>query len=94
MFQTLLELDKNLLISARSLMHDDWTIWIMIFGELIVLWYAIFIVGLWIAGAIKKSENTKKSALNIAVLICLVFGIYSLLNFGVPQWRESPQEVI
>ncbi|MBS9784451.1 phosphatase PAP2 family protein, partial [Candidatus Gracilibacteria bacterium] len=25
---------------------------------------------------------------------CLVFGIYSLLNFGVPQWRESPQEVI
>ncbi len=94
MLQTLLEFDKNLLISARSCMHDDWTFWIVIFGELIVVWYAIFIVWLWLYGTFKKSTPAKKAALNIGVLICLVFGIYSILNFGIPQWRESPQDIV
>lgn len=89
----LLNLDTNLLISARELVWWEYAPIIQLLGELVVIWGMIVLVWLWIYGVFQKNETHKRNALRIFFLIILIFMIYSILNLGIPQWRESPQIV-
>ena len=88
-----LNLDTNLLISARQFVWPEYSRIIQILGESIVIWGIFFLITLWIVWTIQKNETHKRNALRIFFLIILIFIIYSILNLGIPQWRESPQIV-
>lgn len=88
--QSLLELDKNLLIKAQNIVSPENAHLLVLSGELVVIWVALLLVCLWLYGVYKKENSYKISALQIFGLIVAVFLIYSLINFGIPQWRPHP----
>lgn len=93
MLQYLLSLDVELLIMARGLIGPEYAILIQILGESIVIAGGIFLVILWLTGVKNHDDEYKKNALRIFATILMVFIIYSIVNFGIPQWRPSPIEV-
>ncbi len=94
MFNSLLSYDTELLISARHLVSPDSAKIIQILGELIVFWWAFLLLAIWIYGIYKKNIEYKYIALKIFFLIVLVFLVYGIINFGIPQWRPSPADVV
>lgn len=93
MIQTLLSFDKSLLISARSLVGPEYAHLIQILGESVVIAGAILLVTIWIYGVVHRDIEYKKNSLRIFFTITGVFFIYTIINFGIPQWRPSPIEV-
>lgn len=94
MFTLLQNADVSALIWARSLVSPEYTSLIRILGEMIVLWGAGILLFLWFRGLIQKDIKPKQMALEIFFTIVLTFIFYGIINFGVPQWRKSPQEVV
>jgi membrane-associated phospholipid phosphatase len=93
-FSTLLELDRELLIQARSITSPAMAPYLQIFGESIVLFGAILLLSLWFFGLYKKDDTYKINALKIFFTIVLVFFFYAIVNFCIPQWRPNPQSVV
>lgn len=94
MFTYLLSLDTSLLIQARGLIGHEYSHLVQILGESIVVWWALFLLALWIYGKIKNDTTYKIKALQIFFTIIFVFGLYAIINFFLPQWRPSPQTVV
>jgi undecaprenyl-diphosphatase len=94
MITTLLSYDTSLLISARGLIGPEYAILIQILGESVVLWCMLLLIGIWLKWVIGKNDNLKVIALQIFSTIILVFILYAIINFGIPKWRPSPQEVV
>lgn len=92
--QSLLDFDKNLLISLQGVIPNQYSLLVTIFAESIVLWCMIFLVGLWLYGVKKNDNSYKITSLQIFGLIASVFIIYSLVNIAVPQWRIHPSELL
>lgn len=93
-FESLLAWDTQALIWAAMQFPREYAPMIQILAELIVIWVALFLVWLWLSGVRTNQTEPKIRSLHIAVLILCVFGIYSVINLGLPQWRESPQNVV
>ena len=93
MIQTLLDLDTSLLLSARSLISEQYIGLLRISAEMIVVYGALILIGLWLYGVWMKNNLYKISALQIFFTIILTFLIYTVLNFGIPQWRPNPQAI-
>ncbi len=94
MFQSLLSLDTNLLIWARSLIGPDYATMIQFLGESIVVWSWLFLVWLWLYGLKAHDNRYKVAALMIFSTIILTFIVYTLINYWIGKWRPSPQEVV
>ena len=86
-FQSLLDFDKNLLISLQGVIPAQYSSIVTILAESIVVWCAIFLVGTWLYGTFQKNDDYKKQALQVFGLIVSVFVIYTIVNLCVPQWR-------
>jgi membrane-associated phospholipid phosphatase len=93
MLQSILSLDTSLLISARTLVGPEYALMIQLFGESVVVFVGIMLIGLWLYGVKTKDDEYKKNALRIFTTIILVFIVYGVINLWVPQWRPSPDEV-
>lgn len=94
MLTYLLSLDTSLLIFARGLVTPEYARIVQILGESVVIWCMLLLIGIWIKWVISKNENLKLIALQIFFTIILVFFIYAMVNFGIPKWRPSPQDVV
>lgn len=94
MITTLLAYDTNLLIAARGLIGPEYARIVQIMGESVVLWCMLLLVWMWITWVYKKEISYKESALRVFFTIILVFAFYALINFGIPKWRPSPQDVV
>lgn len=94
MIDTLLQLDTELLISARGLISPTYAPLIQLTGESIVFFVGIFLIILWLYGVYKRDNIYKIVALQIFSTIILTFIVYTLINFGIEKWRPSPQEVV
>lgn len=94
MFQNLLTLDTEYLIAAQTLIPAQYAHFLAISGEFVVIWVALLLVGSWLYGAFKKDNSYKLASLHIFGLIAAVFIIYSIINFGIPQWRPHPSLVL
>lgn len=80
MLHSLLNLDTELLIWARSLIHPEYALWVQIFAESIVIFVMILLVSLWLSGVLKKNTTYKTASLKIFFTIVLVFVIYGIIN--------------
>ena len=74
-FQSLLDFDKNLLISLQGVIPAQYSSIVTILAESIVVWCAIFLVGTWLYGTFQKNDDYKKQALQVFGLIVSVFVI-------------------
>ena len=83
-FQSLLDFDKNLLISLQGVIPAQYSSIVTILAESIVVWCAIFLVGTWLYGTFQKNDDYKKQALQVFGLIVSVFVIYTIVNLCVP----------
>lgn len=92
-WNSILEWDTNALIWARSVVSPEHAMIIRIFAESVVVWGAVFLVLLWLSGTKRGDNQPKITSLNIAFLIFTVFFVYMIVNLGLPQWRESPQNI-
>lgn len=92
--QSLLDYDKNLLISLQNIIPKEYSFLVTIFAESIVIWIASFLVILWLYGVRHKNDAYKIRALQIFGLIIAVFLIYAIVNLMVPQWREHPHSFL
>ena len=81
MLQTLLNLDTQALIWARSLISPEYAVLVQIFAESIVIFVMILLILLWITGVRKHDDNYKIRALNVFYTIILVFIVYGIINF-------------
>lgn len=88
----LLDLDLSLLLSARDLIAPEYAQYVQIAWEWIVLYWAIFLVLLWLYWVYIKDNEYKKTALSIFFTIVVVFSLYAIINLGVPQWRPGAIE--
>lgn len=94
MLQSLLSLDTELLIWARSLIGPEHASAIQICSELIVVWSGFFLVWLWLYGLKAHDNRYKVAALMIFSTIILTFTVYTIINFWFEKWRPSPQDVV
>lgn len=94
MFEILLHIDTNLLIWARSLIDPKYAYLIQWAWESIVIFVAFFLLWLWLTGVWKKDNRYRMWALEIFTIIVLTFVIHAMINFWLPQWRVSPQQVV
>lgn len=92
--QPILDYDKQLLIAAQSILPNEFSLFVTIFAESIVIWCMILLIGLWLYGVKQKDNSYKITSLHIFGLIISVFLIYSVINLMVPQWREHPHEFL
>lgn len=92
--QKILDYDKNLLISLQSVIPHEYAGITIIIAESIVIWCALFLIGLWLYGVSKKDNAYKILALQIFGLIASIFIIYSLVNLAIPQWRPNPATIL
>lgn len=93
-FQSLLDFDKNLLISLQGIIPSEYSFLVTILAESIVVWCAIFLVATWLYGTFQKNNEYKTRALQVFGLIVSVFVIYTVVNLCVPQWREHPHSFL
>lgn len=94
MLQSLLSFDTSLLLSARAMISPEYARYVQIAWELIVVWGALLLIGIWLKWVQKKDTHYKIASLEIASTIALTFIVYSVINLGLPQdWRISPQLV-
>jgi len=94
MFDSLLALDTNLLIEARTLVGPEYARIIQILGESVVVWCALMLIGIWLLWTLRKDNSPKIAALQIFMTIILTFFFYTMINFGIDKWRPSPQDVV
>ena len=92
LFQTLNTFDTELLISAHNIFPVEYVKFLKFTSESIVIWCMIFLVGLWIFGVFKKNDTYKIKALNVFFLIMVVFLLYGIMYFFIPQFRPHPGE--
>ena len=93
MIQTLLDLDKNLLLTLHTLIPPTWAPLVKILGESIVIFWALILLGIWIQGVRKKENSYKVIALQIFFTIILTFVFYTVINFWLPKWRPGGMEI-
>lgn len=89
----LLDFDLSLLQSARWLVWSQYASLVQVTGELVVFFWAGTLIGLWLYGVYKKDNEYKKNALTIFFTIVAVFGIYAIINLGLPKWRLGAMEI-
>ncbi len=92
--QPLLDLDRELLIAAQSIIPSEYALLVTILAESIVIWCMLFLVGTWIYGVAKKDNSYKVLSLQVFGLIISVFIIYTVINLMVPQWRQHPFDLL
>lgn len=92
--QYFLDLDKQLLISLQNVIPSEYSSVVTIIAESIVIWIAVFLIGLWLFGVFRKNPDYQIMALQIFGLIISVFVIYTIINLAVPQWREHPHSFL
>lgn len=90
----LLALDLSLLERARRIISPEYAHIIQFTGELIVFYWAFFLLAIWLFGAYKKNNSYKRKALAIFFTIVFVFIVYAIINLGIPQWRPGATEAI
>ncbi len=93
MFQTLLSLDRDALIWSRGLVGPEYSHFIQVAGEIVVLWWALLLLGMWLYGVYRKQNSYKIHALEIFSVIIIAFLLYTVVNFGMDKWRPSPGEI-
>ncbi len=81
MIQFLLNADVQALTWARGLIGPEYATLVQILGESIVVWVAIFLVGLWLRGVIQKKKEYKLQALEIFSIVILTFVVHAIINF-------------
>jgi len=89
----LLALDLSLLESARTLISPQYARLVQIAGELVVIYGAILLIGLWLYGVYRRDTTYKQTALSVFFTIVCVFIIYAVINLGIPPWRPGAMEV-
>lgn len=94
MLESLLLWDKELFLFFQNRIDPSITFLVPFLAESIVIWAMTFLVGSWIYGAIQKNDAYKILSLRVFYTIITVFIFYSILNFGIPQWRPHPGELI
>ncbi len=94
MIDSLLNLDTQLLIQARSIVWPEYATIIQFLGEAVVIYGALMLLYLWFTGLYKKDNAWKIWSLQIFFTIILTFGFYTIINFWIPAWRLNPQEVV
>lgn len=93
MLQSLLTLDRELLLSLSQIVPPEYARLVEIFGESIVIFGVLLLVGLWLYGVYRKDTLYKSIALSIFFTIILIFLVYSIINLGLPQWRLGGMEL-
>lgn len=89
----LLALDLSLLQSARGWVWSEYAPIVQLTGEGIVVFWALFLVTLWLYGVFKKDNQYKIQALTIFLTVVSVFAIYAIINLGIPQWRPGAMSI-
>ena len=92
--QSLLDWDLSLLKSARHLVDPAYAHLVQIAGELVVIYWALLLIGLWLYGVYHKNNEFKKTALAIFFTIVTVFILYAIINLGIPKWRPGAIEAV
>ena len=91
--QFFLDLDLSLLKEARDLVSPNSAYVVQFLWELIVIFWALFLLLLWLYWTFQKDYKYKRMALSIFFTIILVFVIYALINLGIPKWRLGAMEI-
>jgi undecaprenyl-diphosphatase len=94
MLETLLSLDRELLIWARSLLWQEYSTIIQILWESIVIWAWLFLVWLWLFGLKEHDNRYKVAALMIFFTIIFTFVVYSIINLWFGAFRPNPQTIL
>lgn len=89
----LLALDLSLLQSARGWVWSEYAPIVQLTGEGIVVFWALFLVTLWLYGVFKKDNQYKIQALTIFLTVVSVFAIYAIINLGIPPWRPGAMSI-
>jgi undecaprenyl-diphosphatase len=89
----LLALDLSLLEWSRTLVSPEYARLVQISGELVVIYGAILLVGLWLYGVYRRDNQYKRTALAIFITIVSVFVLYAIINLGIPKWRPGATEM-
>lgn len=95
MLESLIQLDTSLLNSLRSLIDPSSHVQVTLirFGtDLEVALVVLLLVGLWLYGVYRKEDQFKGDALMMFYSIAFAFGIYVILNLGLP-FRPRPETV-
>lgn len=78
---------------ARWLIAPEYAKYVQIIWECVVLYWAIFLIVLWLYWVYTKDNEYKKIALTIFFTIVMVFIIYAIINLGIPKWRLWAMEI-
>lgn len=92
-FASLLVLDLELFRNSLTIVSPEYARLIQVLGEVVVVAGAVFLVGLWIAGARKKDIKLKIAALSIFFTIALTFIAYAIVNLGIPAFRPGAMTI-
>lgn len=92
--QYFLDLDLSLLKEARHLVDPTYAHVVQVAGELVVIYGALILIGLWLYGVYQKNNEYKKIALAIFFTILTVFILYAIINLGIPKWRPGAIEAV
>jgi len=93
MLEFIQSLDTRLLIATRSIIDSDspWQVFtVRLFADVNVFSLIIVMVGLWLYGSFHHEEKSKREALSLFYATALAFGIYWILDLGLPV-RPRPE---
>lgn len=93
MLEFILSLDTRGLIATRSIidLNSPWQVFaVRLFGDINIFTLMIVLVGLWLYGSFHQEEASKREALSIFYATALAFGIYWILDLGLPV-RPRPE---
>jgi hypothetical protein len=65
MLEYLLSLDTALLIEARHLGSPEYSLILRILGEIVVIWTALMLIGIWITGTVREDNSYKIKSMQV-----------------------------
>lgn len=93
MLEFIQSIDTRLLIATRSIvdLNSPWQVFaVRLFADIHVFASIVVMVGLWSYGSFHQEETSKREALSLFYATTLAFGIYWILDFGLPV-RPRPE---
>ncbi len=90
----LLDTDLSSLQYARGLVAPEYARLVQMAWEMVVWYWAVFLILLWLYWIWYKNNEYKKIALSIFFTIVTVFILYAIINLWIPQWRPGAIEAV
>jgi undecaprenyl-diphosphatase len=93
MLEQLLSLDRALLLQAITIVPREYAKILEIVWESVVIWVGLMLIGLWLYGVYREDNRYKVTALSIFATVILTFILYTIVNLGLPEWRDGAMKL-